>query len=510
MSAQPKIRPQGDLDDPSADARPGRFVVPVTLLFLAGLWALVAFWAISSRQDVVDSTEQVLRRMDSAVEEQTRRLFRMVDVFLGVADQWIADHPQTDPRTDPAFLRLVENFRAHTGHSVEIRLASEDGTLYPVGAMQPPALRALVDKDYFRAAVSGDPRDFHIGAPETDSANGVWRIPVAHRLTRATPALTALVAGIELPTLVSLYEEVRIRPQGAIVLLRRDGTLLARAPNDERLLGKSLAGGQLYREFLPRAERGFALLERTATDAREKYVAYSMLDDLPLLMVVSAATADVLAPWRRQMTVVTLLAAGISIAALLVMARLARALGELSARNDELRRLATTDQMTGVRNRRHFLSLFAHEFARARRHREPLSLMLLDLDFFKQINDGYGHAAGDEALRSFAEAAAACLREMDVLGRLGGEEFAILLPGTMTEQAQAVGERVRKAVARIAIEAEGGTVRFTTSIGLTLVDDEDDTIDAVLARADAALYTAKAAGRNRLVVRLAGETHSRF
>jgi diguanylate cyclase (GGDEF)-like protein len=136
--------------------------------------------------------------------------------------------------------------------------------------------------------------------------------------------------------------------------------------------------------------------------------------------------------------------------------------------------------------------------------------MILDLDFFKQINDGYGHVAGDEALRAFAAAAARCLREVDAIGRIGGEEFAVLLPDTPTDQAQTVAERIRSAVSRIAIETEYGTVRFTVSVGVTQSDPADDSIDTLLARTDAALYNAKAAGRNRVIVRLAGDRHSRF
>lgn len=506
MSAQ---QSSGDNTAP-ADLRAVRFVVLMTVLFLAFLWSFVAYWAVSSRQETVDNAEQVLRRLDYAVEEQTRRLFKMVEVFLGVAEQWIADNPQADPRHDLRFLHLIETFRERTGNAIDIQLAAEDGTLFPLGPPAPPLVRDLRDKDYFRAAISGDERHFHIGTPESTGPNGLWQIPVAHRLKQRTRDGAALVAAIRLTALLSLYEEVRLRPNGAIVLLRRDGTLLARSPHDERVVGKSVAGGQLYREFLPRAERGFARLERTATDGMEKYVGYSVLGDLPLVMVVSAAVDDVMESWRRQVLIIVLLALGVSCASLLAAVRLARLLGELSVRNAELQHLATTDLMTGVHNRHHFLSLLYHEFARGRRYKVPLSLMILDLDFFKQINDGYGHAAGDEALRAFAAETTGCLRDMDAVGRLGGEEFGILLPATQVEQAETVAERIRAAVARIAIETELGTVRFTTSIGVTQTAIDDESVDAVLARADAALYNAKASGRNRVIVRLAGEIHSRF
>jgi len=482
-----------------------RLVVLTVVLFLSFLWAFVAYWAISSRAEILAGTEQVLRRMDHAVGEQTRRQFALVGVFLGTADQWITDNPDADPRSDRRFLRLVENFRERTDHAIDIQVASENGQVFPLAVAVPGdpvvAPRAIGDTDYFRYAMGGDASRFFIGAPVTSGVNGTWRIPVAQRLTHPRKGVAAVVAAVELSALLALYEEERIRPNGAIVLLRRDGTLLARAPHDERLIGKSLVGGQLYREFLPRAERGFGKLDRSATDAMEKYVGYSVLSDFPLLTVVSAAAEDVFAGWRRQMLVIALLALSVSIAALLAAWRLTRLLRELSVRTAELQHLATTDLMTGINNRHHFLSLLYHEFARGRRYKAPLSLMILDLDFFKQINDGYGHAAGDAALKTFANAATECLRGMDVLGRLGGEEFGILLPSTAVDQAEVVAERIRVAVARIAIDTDLGTVRFTTSIGVAQSQEDDESVDVLLARADAALYAAKAAGRNRVVVR---------
>ncbi len=484
----------------SVDRRAVRLVVVFALLFLAFLWAFVGYWLVSSRQEAADHAEQVLRRMNHAVEEQTRRMFRTVELMFAVADLWVVDHPGVDPRRDAGFLKLVEDFRVRTEKAVDLHLVAADGTVASVTPGVPEFVSSVGEFDVFRDAMLGDGSAMPVGAPVKQPGN-TWLIPLGHRLPGKTRGAAALVATIRLDALIGLYEEGRWRPNGAIVLLRRDGTLLARAPHDERLIGRSLAGGQLYREYLPRAERGVAYLDRAATDSLEKVAAYSMMKDLPLLLVVSAERGDVYAAWKRHAAVIILLASAVTLAALYVANRLSRLLGELSARNAELHHLATTDAMTGVNNRHHFLSLLYHEFARARRYKSPLSLLVLDLDFFKQINDGYGHAAGDSALKAFAEAAGDCLRGMDVLGRMGGEEFAVLLPNTSVEQAETVAERIRNAVARIAIDTEYGTVRFTTSVGVTDTDERDGSVDALLARADTALYAAKAAGRNRVVVR---------
>ncbi|HLN22977.1 MAG TPA: diguanylate cyclase [Patescibacteria group bacterium] len=166
----------------------------------------------------------------------------------------------------------------------------------------------------------------------------------------------------------------------------------------------------------------------------------------------------------------------------------------------ELRRLATTDALTGTLNRRQFLIVAGLELERAQRHLRPLSVLMLDIDHFKHINDSHGHALGDDALRLFVSACAGILRENDVFGRLGGEEFAVLLPETAQDRAADVAERLRERVAGLSVPSCGGAVVFTTSIGVTQAWAEDATIDVALMRADEALYQAKNGGRNRVVL----------
>jgi diguanylate cyclase (GGDEF)-like protein/PAS domain S-box-containing protein len=167
---------------------------------------------------------------------------------------------------------------------------------------------------------------------------------------------------------------------------------------------------------------------------------------------------------------------------------------------EKLRVEATTDALTGLLNRRHFVELAEVELARAARYRYPISVVMLDLDHFKDINDTFGHAFGDAVLHGLASVLRKHLRRGDVTGRMGGEEFAVLLPQTETKPAVATLERVRGAVETMALDglAESGR-RVTVSIGLVGLR-AGETLDEVLRRADGALYKAKATGRNRLVV----------
>jgi diguanylate cyclase (GGDEF)-like protein len=133
---------------------------------------------------------------------------------------------------------------------------------------------------------------------------------------------------------------------------------------------------------------------------------------------------------------------------------------------DELRALASVDGLTGINNRRHFLELGGKEFSRAQRYGNALSVMMMDVDHFKNINDTYGHAAGDEVLKKLATTFAANLRGPDILGRLGGEEFAVVLPECGIEAAEQAAERLRQILAKVEVPSEQGDITFTIAIGV--------------------------------------------
>ncbi len=166
----------------------------------------------------------------------------------------------------------------------------------------------------------------------------------------------------------------------------------------------------------------------------------------------------------------------------------------------ELRRLATTDSLTGVANRRRFIEQLDKELARIKRFNLPASLLMVDIDYFKRVNDTYGHAAGDAVLKHLTASAEHHLRSIDLFGRIGGEEFAVLLPGTDKEGAREFAEQLRSYVAETPAKIEAGEVHVTISIGVTQFKPTDLIPDAIFARADEALYRAKQAGRNRVEV----------
>jgi len=172
--------------------------------------------------------------------------------------------------------------------------------------------------------------------------------------------------------------------------------------------------------------------------------------------------------------------------------------GELEKRIRELDILAATDPLTGIGNRRHFLERAEEELVRSSRYDLSLVFLMIDIDNFKSINDTYGHNTGDDVLRSMAKTLQHTMRVTDIVGRLGGEEFGVVLIQTEMDEALLIAERLLKALQSVCVLTKTGSICYTVSIGVAKFNRQDDTIDSLMRRADIALYHAKETGRNRV------------
>ena len=171
---------------------------------------------------------------------------------------------------------------------------------------------------------------------------------------------------------------------------------------------------------------------------------------------------------------------------------------ELTQAKNKAEKMARVDVLTGASNRRAFEESAAAEFSRSRRHETHLSLFLFDIDNFKTINDTYGHSAGDAVIRHAAKLSREEVREIDTVGRVGGEEFAILLPETSLAQALEIAERIQQKMMKSIIESNGREIRYTASFGVASLEPEHDSLETAIQNADAAMYISKRSGRNRV------------
>ncbi len=171
---------------------------------------------------------------------------------------------------------------------------------------------------------------------------------------------------------------------------------------------------------------------------------------------------------------------------------------ELATYEQKLVEMNTKDALTGIYNRRYLESRLQEEFERHRRHSHPLSLIMIDIDFFKKVNDNYGHQCGDVVLQAVAEKTAAVIRKTDFVARYGGEEFCCLLPETAVDAAEIIAENIRTHIEQIENIFEGNCIKVTISLGISGLAAEDSP-ETLLKRADDALYQAKHSGRNRFI-----------
>lgn len=282
-----------------------------------------------------------------------------------------------------------------------------------------------------------------------------------------------------------------------LAIVDADGTLLARNPAEPEAIGR--------RASPPSNQPTFGEVDSTATftaaspiDGRERIFGLSKLERFPFVVIVGFDKSRALSGWQRrawQFAAGYILLSALSFMALRVHLTTER-------QRQEMRKLANTDALTGTANRRYLMDIANREFSRARRYGNPLSVLMLDIDKFKSINDRWGHPTGDRVIQELVNVTMFLVRGQDVCGRLGGEEFAIILPETDASGAEVLAERLRKMVeASVTAHADDDTVvKFTVSIGIASLTTDDGSFDVMLQRADKALYQAKEAGRNRSVV----------
>ncbi|MBF0266534.1 MAG: GGDEF domain-containing protein [Gammaproteobacteria bacterium] len=290
---------------------------------------------------------------------------------------------------------------------------------------------------------------------------------------------------------------LKVPPNGLIGIFDTNSNLLAFRSNDSEKT--SLKVNDLILEKLQSIHTRHTLIHQVdLSDDKKRLVSYRKINELPFIVVVGEADMDWLSDWKIQIW--------ISLVSLLIICYLiiinATEHDKVLRQRDLLSKAANTDSLTNLINRRHFNELAIREIQRARRTNRPLGIVMLDIDYFKNINDTHGHAIGDQALIAFANACCATLRNIDIVARFAGDEFIVLLPEISQNNLLEIIERLRLAISEIKLNVGNDKeLRMTTSIGISwAIGNGVPKLDEFILQADNQLYLAKQQGRNKVVM----------
>lgn len=486
----------------------GAFVLFVTDLLLA--WVL---W--NERERTLERGRETAAQAASVALRRADNLFELLDRTLSGVSEVVAARERPPRREDLYLHRLLLRRQAITPTLVWLSILTPEGQLVTSSRLYPPPRLELGDRDYVIAQTEHWDHELFIGSPVATRTTGETVVPISRRIVNDGGRFIGVIAGgLDIGFLQELVTDTA--PQDGLVLgiFRNDGHALACLPSRAACPDAPLPVMELI-------DHDHHDARATVTDRRllgpgKGIAAYAASRDGQFFVVADLPTKPLLAAWHTNLPIFMVIAFGgnIALAVLGLFAyrqaqRRRQALEALASANRnlenrvrertrELHQLAHTDVLTGARNRRAFMSEGDALFALAHRHQRDLAVMVLDVDRFKAINDRYGHAGGDAVLRALATVPQAVLRGSDLFARLGGEEFAIVLPETSRDGAIEVGNRLLAAFRDCAVEHEGQTLHFTVSIGVSVRETADRDLEALLHRADAALYRAKEGGRDRL------------
>jgi diguanylate cyclase (GGDEF)-like protein len=501
----------------------------------------------NARADLVRLTRLATREQEQIIEGVRQTMVASSQVLTALQADGAA--------CNRYFARLLAQNR---GRYHSMGLFNLDGYLFCNAVPWKPGVYSG-DRDYFQLAKSSG--QFSIGSYQMGRVTGLQGVNFGYPVRDAQDKVTGIAfIGFDLASFNRVATSTPLPPEGIITVVDRNATVIARHPVIDRVrVGLKLENPRVLKALFG-TKSGVFETTRLADGVDRLYVHDAVAENpdgtIPIRILVSLPLSVIFADANRSLTrnlvgiavATLLLVLGAwygtelfvlrSIRSLLDAARSVRS-GDLGARtrlrqgNDELSQVgqafdemaetlqrrdvelrkavlelkeqALTDPLTGLYNRRYLRDVLARELMRAKRKNSPLAAVMVDVDYFKRINDSLGHEAGDMVLKELSALLRRCVRGSDTVCRYGGEEFALLLPDAMLEGAQRKAEEIRAAVKALDLHFNGKRIgALSASFGIALFPDHAAAAEPLLGRADEALYHAKAAGRDRVVVSDAG------
>jgi diguanylate cyclase (GGDEF)-like protein len=470
-----------------------KLLIVSSVVTVLGFSAICTSVMLDMRHGEEELARQTLENLASGIDADISRNVELYDLSLrAVASNMVM--PELKDVSKPIRHLILFDHAATAKHFGAIQVFDADGRLTIDASTLDPQPDDRSGEDYFR--IHRDHPDVGLFISRPMLHRGAYAIVLSRRIADAEGHFLGVVAGsIRFSYFHDLFGRLNLGPDDVITVLSRDATVIMRTPFDLDVIGKNLSH--------------VAGVKRALSEPSGWYSGLGALDGVPrlfvwrdgtkpLVVLVGKPWSSIFSLWRTEATRIGAVVMALISFVLGVTLFLAREIGRRAQAEDKLEELATTDALTGLKNRRKFDSAIEAEWRRAARHKTPLALLMIDADHFKSYNDTHGHQAGDQVLVGVAICISDSVRRAgDCAARYGGEEFAVLLPGLGSEDALKVAETIRHKVQQWSDDPMGTTV----SIGIaSLTPSTSMEWSVLLKAADKALYAAKAGGRNRSVL----------
>ena len=485
------------------------FLIISCILNIVGIWVALFMQIRHDNLQTRKSAETNVFNLARAFEEHVNSGVKDIDrLLLNLRSEYREGFAHFTEEC-----RLIDEF-GYDSRQIHLSVINREGVAIFKDQHSPYTLPETGERKQFVESLDIRNDALFISRPMFDKSSKQWSIQFTRKLYEKDGSFTGiLVASIPPSFFSDFFQSIDLGNRGLITLFGTDRYILARSTGTKSIddaIGKQIGEDH---PFISRRVQNGIYSSRCVIDGELRLSAYRKLPKYPLFVQEGLSEDDIFLDSSNRRKNILIIGSIISAAffgalALLMqlereqqklLEKLSKRDGQLQDTLKDLEHLVTTDALTGLPNRRSFFSRAQTEFTRATRYDRPLSLLMIDVDHFKSVNDRYGHLIGDAALRHISEIMMSCIREADMAARYGGEEFVIILPETDAEGAGFIAERVRREIEASRMWIDSMTeLGLTVSIGIacTPPGNQFPDIDRLLQEADDALYMSKTRGRN--------------
>jgi diguanylate cyclase (GGDEF)-like protein len=470
-----------------------KLLIVSSVVTVLGFSAICASVLLDMRRGEEQLARQTLENLASTINSDISRNVELYDLSLRAVASSMA-MPEINDVSKSIRQLILFDHAATAKHFGAIQVFDAAGRLTIDASTLDPAPENRSDEDYFK--VHRDEPDASLFISQPMLHHGAYAIVLSRRITGADGRFLGVVAGsIRFSYFHDLFGRLNLGPIDTITVLRHDGSIIMRTPFDLDLIGRNIGDVPGVKRALSEPSGWYS--GTSVIDGETRMYVWRD-SSRPLVVLVGKPWSSILSLWRTEAIRIGATMMALILFVLGVTLFLAREIGRRAQAEDELEELATSDALTGLKNRRKFDTTIDLEWRRGIRQKMPLALLMIDADHFKAYNDTFGHQAGDQVLVGVAICISDSVqRAGDCAARYGGEEFAVLLPGLAPAEALAVAEKIRLKVELWSDEPQGTTV----SIGVaSMMPAATADWSELVGAADKALYAAKAQGRNRSVL----------